>query len=165
MQFILILEIKRVKNKSIFKKIYFAISLIIVLALFVLIFCLSHENGEDSTETSSWFTALINFILPFPVSESTVRTLAHFSEFACLSFFMNNLFVAYKDKLTPIIACTLSFLYAISDEIHQIFVPGRACQFIDMMVDLGGILSGFIVYAVIYILIRKTIKKFGMRNA
>ena len=165
MQFTLILEIKKVKNKSTFKKIYFSVSFIIVIALLVLIFCLSNENGEDSTETSSWFTALINFILPFPVSESTVRTLAHFSEFACLSFFMNNLFVAYKDKLTPIIACTLSFLYAVSDEIHQIFVPGRACQFIDMMVDLGGILSGFIVYAVIYILIRKIIKKFGMRNA
>ena len=143
------------KNKSTFKKTYFAISLIIVLALFVLIFCLSHENGEDSTETSSWFTALINFILPFPVSESTVRTLAHFSEFACLSFFMNNLFVAYKDKLTPIIACTLSFLYAVSDEIHQIFVPGRACQFIDMMVDLAGIISGMAVYVVIYALVKK----------
>ncbi|MBO5857036.1 MAG: VanZ family protein [Clostridia bacterium] len=147
------------KNKSTFKKIYFAISLIIVLALFVLIFCLSHENGEDSTETSSWFTTLISFILPFPVSESTVRTLAHFSEFACLSFFMNNLFVAYKDKLTPIIACTLSFLYAISDEIHQIFVPGRACQFIDMMVDLAGIISGMVVYTIIYIIIKRTHRK------
>ena len=165
MQFTLISEIKKVKNKSTVKKIYFGVSLIIVLTLLILIFCLSHENGEDSTETSGWFTTLINFILPFPVSESVVRTLAHFSEFACLSFFMNNFSVSYKNKLSPVIYCTLSFVYAITDEIHQIFVPGRACQFQDMMVDLAGILSGFIVYAVIYILIRKTIKKFGMRNA
>ncbi len=153
------------KNKSTLKKIYFTVSLIIVIALLVLIFYLSHENGEDSTQTSGWFTTLINFLLPFPVSESVVRTLAHFSEFACLSFFMNNLFVSYKDKLTPVIACALSFVYAITDEIHQIFIPGRACQFQDMMVDLAGILSGFIVYTVIYILVRKTIKKFGMRNS
>ena len=105
------------------------------------------------------------FIFPFELTEDFVRTMAHFSEFACLSFFMNNLFVAYKEKLTPVFACALSFFYAITDEIHQIFVPGRACQFLDMMVDLAGILSGFIVYAVIYILVRKTIKKFGMRNA
>ena len=153
------------QTKTTFQKIYFYVSLIIVIALLVLIFCLSHQNGEDSTETSGWFTALLNFIFPFELTEDFVRTMAHFSEFACLSFFMNNLFVAYKEKLNPVVACALSFFYAITDEIHQIFVPGRACQFLDMMVDLAGILSGFIVYAVIYILVRKTIKKFGMRNA
>ena len=165
MLFTLIQEIKRVQTKTTFQKIYFYVSLIIVLALLVLIFCLSHQNGVDSTETSGWFTALLNFIFPFELTEDFVRTMAHFSEFACLSFFMNNLFVSYKEKLKPIFACALSFFYAITDEIHQIFVPGRACQFLDMMVDLAGILSGFIVYAVIYTLVRKTIKKFGMRNA
>lgn len=157
MRFILIWEIKRVQTKTTFKKIYFIISLIIVLSLFVLIFCLSHENGEESTETSGWFTALINFILPFEVSESVTRTLAHFSEFACLSFFMNNLFVAKKEKLCPVIACVLSFIYAITDEIHQIFVPGRACQFQDMMVDLAGIVSGMIVFSLLYFVIKKAL--------
>ena len=153
------------KNKSTFKKIYFAVSLIIVLFLLILIFYLSHETGKESTETSGFFTTLINFLLPFPVSEDIIRTLAHFSEFACLSFFMNNLFVAYKDKLTPFIACALSFLYAITDEIHQIFVPDRACQLQDMLIDLAGIVSGMAVYAIIYILVRKTIKKCVIRNA
>lgn len=151
--------------KTKFQKAYFCISLIIVLALFILIFCLSHEDGKESTETSGWFTTLLNFLLPFPVTEDVVRTLAHFSEFACLSFFMNNLFVSKKEKLCPVIACTLSFIYAITDEIHQIFVPGRACQFQDMMVDLAGIISGMAVYTIIYIMIKKAIKKFGMRNA
>ena len=153
------------QTKTTFQKIYFYVSLIIVIALFVLIFCLSHQSGEDSTETSGWFTALLNFIFPFELTEDFVRTMAHFSEFACLSFFINNLFVAYKEKLNPVVACALSFFYAITDEIHQIFVPGRACQFLDMMVDLAGIVSGMVVYAVIYVMSRKTISKFGMRNA
>ena len=152
-------------TKTRFQKIYFYFSLTIVLALFVLIFCLSHQSGEDSTETSGWFTALLNFVFPFELTENFVRTMAHFSEFACLSFFMNNLFVSKKEKLCPVIACTLSFIYAITDEIHQIFVPGRACQFQDMMVDLAGIISGMAVYAIIYIIIKKAIKKFEMRNA
>ena len=152
------------KAKTNFQKAYFYISLIIVFALFILIFCLSHEDGKESTETSGWFTTLLNFLLPFPVTENVVRTLAHFSEFACLSFFMNNLFVAYKDKLIPFIACALSFLYAITDEIHQIFVPDRACQLQDMLIDLAGIVSGFIVYALIYILVRKTITKLKIKH-
>lgn len=151
-------------NKSSIKKIYFSLSLIIVIALLVLIFCLSHQNGSDSGDTSGWFTTLINLLLPFSVSESTIRTLAHFSEFACLSFFVNNLFVAYKEKLSPVIAVSLSFLYAITDEIHQIFIPGRACQFSDMIVDLGGIISGMAVYAVVYLLAKKVIHDTVIRN-
>ncbi len=152
------------QTKTTFQKIYFYISLIIVLSLFVLIFCLSHQSGEESTETSGWFTSLLNFIFPFELTEDFVRTMAHFSEFACLSFFMNNLFVSFKDKLTPILACALSFFYAITDEIHQIFVPGRACQFLDMMVDLGGIVSGMVVYVIIYILVRKITLKLKIKN-
>ena len=147
------------QTKTTFQKIYFYISLIIVLLLFVLIFCLSHQSGEESTETSGWFTSLLNFIFPFELTEDFVRTMAHFSEFACLSFFMNNLFVSYKEKLTPVFACALSFFYAITDEIHQIFVPGRACQFLDMMVDLAGIVSGMFVFTILYLLTNKLINK------
>ncbi len=147
------------KTKTILQKTYFYISLIIVLALFILIFYLSHQSGEESTMTSSWFTTLLNFIFPFDLTESFVRTMAHFSEFACLSFFMNNLFVAYREKLNPLFACTLSFIYAITDEIHQIFVPGRACQFLDMMVDLAGIVSGMFVFTILYLLTNKLINK------
>ena len=147
------------QTKTTFQKIYFYISLIIVLSLFVLIFCLSHQSGEESTMTSGWFTSLLNFIFPFELTENFVRTMAHFSEFACLSFFMNNLFVSYKEKLIPLIACALSFFYAITDEIHQIFVPGRACQFLDMMVDLAGIVSGMFVFTILYLLTNKLINK------
>lgn len=145
--------------KTKLQKIYFYISLIIVLSLLVLIFCLSHQSGEDSTETSGWFTSLLNFIFPFELTEDFVRTMAHFSEFACLSFFVNNLFVAYKEKLNPAVACALSFLYAITDEIHQIFIPGRACQFSDMMVDLAGIVSGMFVFTILYLFTNKLINK------
>lgn len=147
------------QTKTTFQKIYFYISLIIVLALLVLIFCLSHQNGEESTETSGWFTFLLNFIFPFELTEDFVRTMAHFSEYACLSFFMNNLFVSYKGKLTPVFACALSFFYAITDEIHQIFVPSRACQFLDMMIDLAGIVSGMFVFTILYLLTNKLINK------
>jgi VanZ family protein len=39
-----------------------------------------------------------------------------------------------------------SELYALSDEIHQIFVPGRAFDIPDLFIDGAGILCGLILY-------------------
>lgn len=39
-------------------------------------------------------------------------------------------------------------LYAVSDEFHQIFVPGRTFSGFDMLSDLGGASVGGIIYTV-----------------
>ena len=38
-------------------------------------------------------------------------------------------------------AFSLSFLYAVSDEVHQAFVPGRTASFLDLGLDALGILA------------------------
>jgi VanZ family protein len=40
---------------------------------------------------------------------------------------------------------TLGALYAASDEIHQLFVPGRSGQFTDVLIDSGGVLAGILL--------------------
>ncbi len=37
-----------------------------------------------------------------------------------------------------IITVIICFLYAISDELHQYFVPGRACRLLDIFIDTSG---------------------------
>jgi len=38
-------------------------------------------------------------------------------------------------------------LYAVSDEFHQFFVPGRSCDFFDWAADTGGAVTGqFIIF-------------------
>jgi VanZ family protein len=37
------------------------------------------------------------------------------------------------------VALLISFAYALSDEIHQVFVPGRAFELYDLALDLAGI--------------------------
>lgn len=37
-------------------------------------------------------------------------------------------------------------LYAVSDEVHQCFVPGRACQLRDMIIDGLGVFAGIGLY-------------------
>lgn len=41
-----------------------------------------------------------------------------------------------------LIPLLIGFLYAVSDEIHQHFVPGRAMQARDVLIDTAGVLLG-----------------------
>ena len=87
-----------------------------------------------------------------------VRKTAHFTEYAILgSLFFLNL------KNTPLglikhplaMSITLSFLYACTDEIHQIFVPGRSAQFRDILIDtLGASIGTIITYLTIKLFIK-----------
>ena len=51
-------------------------------------------------------------------------------------------------------------VYAISDEVHQIFVDGRGAAVTDVMIDSGGAAIGAsIAYVVIMRAIKKRLKK------
>lgn len=48
-------------------------------------------------------------------------------------------------KTMVIIAVCCTVLYGVSDEIHQLFVPGRVCTIIDVFFDsLGALIVGLI---------------------
>ena len=136
-------------NYSKGRKIYITISAILVVAVAVIIFYLSAQNGEESSSTSGFFTKLVTALAGRPVKESVVRSLAHFCEFAGLGLLVANLFFAIKDNLKPFLSIILSSGYAITDEIHQIFVPGRACQLTDLAIDICGIVLGVVVFCVL----------------
>ena len=44
------------------------------------------------------------------------------------------------------IAVFLSFIYALSDEYHQSFVPNRSGNIIDVLIDSMGIFFAYILY-------------------
>lgn len=48
-----------------------------------------------------------------------------------------------------VFALPICILYAASDEIHQIFVPGRAAQVKDVFIDSAGASVGILMYWVI----------------
>lgn len=52
-----------------------------------------------------------------------------------------------KEDFLAVVSFTM--LYALSDEIHQIFVPGRAFQLADLGLDLVGALAGLWIYSVV----------------
>lgn len=69
--------------------------------------------------------------------ENPVRKLAHFTEYFILGILM--FFTLKEFGIKNIyIAILLCFLYACSDEIHQLFVPLRNGNFKDVLIDTSG---------------------------
>lgn len=132
---------------------------LLTVTVMVMIFMFSSDTGEESEEISqNLLGIIIEFIGQF-ISHNTLRKIAHFTEFAALGFCMT-VAVHYtfgKRKFhLPFIPCAV---YAVSDEIHQYFVPERACRVFDMFVDSCGIATGIAIFLLIVWAISKIVKK------
>lgn len=69
-----------------------------------------------------------------------LRKAAHLTEFAILGGLL------LRALPRPPAAFALGVLYAISDEIHQTFVPGRAGRPLDVAIDAVGVGLGIIAW-------------------
>jgi acetobutylicum phosphotransbutyrylase BH3707 len=92
--------------------------------------------------------------------DQKIRKIAHVTEFAILNIFFINLIYQLKEKFKLkylIISIILTFIYACTDEIHQIFVQGRTSSFIDVLIDTtGAITTSLIIYIIYKINFHKT---------
>lgn len=131
---------------------------LLTITVMVMIFMFSSDTGEESKEISqNLLGIIIEFIGQF-ISHNTLRKIAHFTEFAALGFCMTGAvhYTFGKRKFyLPLIPCVV---YAISDEIHQHFVPERACRVFDMFVDTCGIATGIAIFLLIISIISKAVK-------
>lgn len=62
---------------------------------------------------------------------------------------------AYERKMPAFLAGAWVFgvLYAISDEYHQSWVPGRSMQFSDVCIDASGVFAGLVLFRVVQVLV------------
>lgn len=106
----------------------------------ILIFMFSHQTGSESSGLSSQIVLWIQTYLHIPITEFIVRKAAHMSEYALLTLtfiygFYKNQYPIQKIMIYSLIG---TFLYACSDEMHQLFIGGRAGQFTDVLIDTCG---------------------------
>lgn len=79
-----------------------------------------------------------------------VRKGAHMTEFAILGMLLSlaagtvneRQENAGTDRRRAAAVVMAGILYAVSDEVHQLFVPGRSCQVTDVMIDSCGVILG-----------------------
>ena len=117
------------------------------------IFWLSSRPATVSSSQSSGMIQWINDTFGIKLSSFFVRKTAHFLEFAGLSLLINNAVYQSCGRKKIILSVFLTSLYALSDEIHQIFVVGRACQFRDWVIDTGGAVFGILIFLFLFWLI------------
>lgn len=111
------------------------ITWIVTLLIMILIFFMSSLSFEKGAPGPDW---------------SFKSTLYHFSIFFLLCFFLCiSLIKGQKNKNHFIIlGLILAIFYGVSDEIHQYFVPGRACCFEDILTNSIGALSAGVFYSI-----------------
>ncbi|MDP3992045.1 MAG: VanZ family protein [Candidatus Pacearchaeota archaeon] len=94
-----------------------------------------------------FFSSISGFGLP-EQGGLKVSIIYHFSFFFLLNFFLLISFNGNKGiKFRYLVAALiLSVIYAVLDEIHQLFVPFRYAAFGDIMIDNIGIFLSTLIY-------------------
>ena len=107
-----------------------------------LIFYLSHQPGT--------------LLQPmFPMQDK----LMHFAAYSILGFLVMGSVRAMSHGYRPgqaWLVCLLVGLYAITDEFHQYFIPGRMAGVLDVAADIaGGLLGTWLMYALVMLAARR----------
>ena len=139
------------------------ISCVATVAVMAAIFFFSSQTATVSSNTSSGIAnKVIEFILAvfgngnsdlnLDIVHKIVRKSAHFSLYFILALSAGN--TAYQlfgveNKRLFLYTLPFCLFYAISDEIHQIFVPGRTAMAMDIGIDFAGAVCGCIIYVCI----------------
>jgi VanZ family protein len=91
-----------------------------------------------------WLSAIPSLHSPFdPFHDFLLRKGAHICEYALLAWLLARALrlssVHHRTALGVVVL--ISFLYAVTDEWHQMFVPGREGTLRDVLIDGVGILG------------------------
>lgn len=152
------------------KTIVKIISWMAVILWMLLIYTSSAQIADDSNELSKGITQsiieIVESIIPgnnisMDSFNYLIRKSAHFFTYLILSLLVLN--AVRKSGVFGIKSFTISLaicaLYAISDETHQLFVPGRGGQATDVLIDTFGAMFGIGIYGVISRVIQKENQK------
>jgi VanZ family protein len=145
------------------------LSWLFVINWLLLIYYFSAQPAYDSNNLSNGLTeSIIETVekvspekdVNFNRLNHLIRKNAHFFIYLVLAVLLLNAF--RNSGVFGIMALILTFVisvsYAISDELHQLFVPGRGGQVKDVFIDCAGTILGLSIYKVLEMII------FTMKN-
>lgn len=133
---------------------------LLVIFWMALIFNLSHQQAYKSNRLSKGATEIIvetiekvapNIVVNKRSFNNTLRKNAHLFAYFVLGILVTNALrssgvTGYRAMGLAIFICVL---YAISDETHQLFIPGRGGQVKDVIIDSAGAIVGVLGYRII----------------
>lgn len=140
-----------------------------------MIFCLSSQNAELSSQTSgSVIESVADIFYPgfsdmsaaeqgeiIAAFQFIARKTAHFSLYAVLGLLSFLSVISYRNlkyRFRIILSAGICLLYAASDEFHQLFVAGRSGEIRDICIDFSGSLIAITVSALLSRYIKRIYK-------
>lgn len=119
------------------------------LIVMILIFYFSMQDAEQSSLQSGFFSSILALFMDENLAELLVRKAAHFTIYLLLGgcVFMSAKSYGASLNVCLILAVAFCFVYAGSDEFHQLFSSGRSGQFEDVLLDTSGsVLSAVLLF-------------------
>ena len=138
-----------------------------VIVMYIVIFVFSGQNGEQSGGLSRKVANVVIdmaqdiHIISIEDDEKDVyieklqfpiRKTAHMTEYAILGMLVYTALLTdgIAAEIGTLAAVIITFLLACTDEFHQLYVPGRAGKFTDVLIDTTGCIIGMAIYYFIY---------------
>lgn len=142
--------------KTVFKWRHLWILLLIITVFTIIYF--SHQPGEISSAQSTYVRKSISEIIDVSsgvrekIFRIHIRKSAHYFLYAFLGLFTGLFFKTFNKKSFIFLLIGI-LIFAISDEFHQSFIPGREASIKDVGIDfLGGLTGGIIAVLIAKIL-------------
>ena len=135
------------------------LSIILVILWMIVIFLFSNQNSIDSTESTNLIYRLFGINTDSIFIFVLIRKCVHLIEYLILGLLVYNMFKNFNIK--RIYICTILFcvIYSCTDEIHQLFIPGREGKLIDCFIDTLGSSIGLI-----FIFLKQKLNKRLLKN-
>lgn len=134
------------------RRIFVAGSVMLMTATMLAIWLFSDQNATQSSSLSGELAVLlkkmpiVRVLVQLDESGLILRKLSHVAIYAVLGL---NMSAALRSALTTRgtlgLSLSLGTLYAVSDEFHQSFVPGRLASLRDVLIDIGGLILGICI--------------------
>ncbi|MGL4848918.1 MAG: VanZ family protein [Clostridium sp.] len=125
------------------------INLALLIGWMIFIFYMSHQPADVSSAQSGFVLKLIEKlgitidVAYVDIATTIIRKGAHITEYAILGILSYNAFILfYNRRQAMMIALLVTIGYAITDEVHQLFVAGRAGRATDVLIDSIGAIIG-----------------------
>jgi len=143
-----------------FKQVMRVVYVLIVLSWLAMIFLFSNQPANHSNELSQGVTEkvigsienLTDHQFDREQWNHWIRKNAHFFIYCVLGILLMITLTAYDIRLWRAVMFSfgISVIYAISDEVHQLFVSGRGAQVRDVCIDSAGAALGIGLFALLY---------------
>ncbi|PKM75054.1 MAG: VanZ family protein [Firmicutes bacterium HGW-Firmicutes-17] len=124
-----------------------------------IIFYLSSQPATESAHLSTGFRkellSILAYFIPgienmeFQSLDFFIRKNAHFTAYFILGALTLLALIHSAARKPANLALLICILYAISDEFHQLFIPGRSGQFRDVLIDGTGAVLGILLASIV----------------